>query len=191
MLHADLPFTERMDYFFAAMTIMFALYLAAVRIFHLYPDTLKARLILLPRASRECTTGFKLWSWTCTLVYIGHVSYLSLLPRFDYHYNIVFNLCLGMLHNLIWLSYSLPSQISLLRRFRSRPKSYRPVFAYKPAFLVASTTAALGLELFDFPPWRRTIDAHSLWHLATAPIAFYWYEFVIEDALDDGWRDKL
>lgn len=50
------------------------------------------------------------------------------------------------------------------------------------------TTAATALELFDFPPWGRVIDAHSLWHLATVPIALFWYDFLLDDALDEGWR---
>jgi hypothetical protein len=48
--------------------------------------------------------------------------------------------------------------------------------------------AATSLELFDFPPWHRTIDAHSLWHLSTAPLVFFFYDFLIKDARDEGWR---
>jgi hypothetical protein len=39
----------------------------------------------------------------------------------------------------------------------------------------------------DFPPWGRVVDAHALWHLATVPIAVMWYDFLVLDALDDGW----
>jgi hypothetical protein len=45
-----------------------------------------------------------------------------------------------------------------------------------------ATTAAMSLELFDFPPYYRVIDAHSLWHLATIFIARGWYGFLIRDA---------
>ena len=45
------------------------------------------------------------------------------------------------------------------------------------------------LELFDFPPWWRVVDAHSLWHLATAPLAVLWYDFLINDAIDAGWKE--
>lgn len=38
--------------------------------------------------------------------------------------------------------------------------------------------AAIMLEVFDFPPvFYRSLDAHSLWHLATVPLAVYWYYF--------------
>lgn len=44
-------------------------------------------------------------------------------------------------------------------------------------------SAAL-LEVFDFPPFAGLLDAHSLWHLATVPLGFLWYEFWRRDALD-------
>jgi len=37
------------------------------------------------------------------------------------------------------------------------------------------------LELFDFPPVMRHFDAHSLWHAATVPLGFLWYEFWATD----------
>jgi hypothetical protein len=33
------------------------------------------------------------------------------------------------------------------------------------------------LEVFDFPPFWGTFDAHSLWHAATVPLGFLWYYF--------------
>ena len=171
-----------MDYFSAALAILYALYYTVVRLFHLYtPDT----------RSKSSLVYFA-WSSICIVTYLAHVSYLTLLPRFDYTYNMVFNLTLGMIHNLLWLAYSLPSSLSLFRRFPHRPRSYRPSYATAAAFFVVLTILATSLELFDFPPWGRIIDAHSLWHLATVPITLFWYNFLISDALDAGWRvDKL
>ncbi|KAG5651719.1 hypothetical protein H0H81_007689 [Sphagnurus paluster] len=100
----------------------------------------------------------------------------------------VFNLSIGLTHNALWLLYSLP--ISVIRRFPSMPKTYRPSYIRKATVFVALTTAATALELFDFPPWGRIIDAHSLWHLATAPIALFWYDFLVEDALEGSWREQ-
>jgi len=122
--------------------------------------------------------------------YVGHVSYLTLLPRFDYAYNIAFNLALGLTNNVLWTLYSLPRSLSFIHRFPSRPKSYRPKFVTKAGIFVVVTTAASALELFDFPPWRGVIDAHALWHLATVPIALLWYDFLLEDSLDPSWRDQ-
>ena len=132
--------------------------------------------------------SYVLWTLLCSLAFLGHVSYLSLLPRFDYTYNMIFNLTVGMAHNLLWILYSLPSSVSLFSRYPGRSRSYRPRHAYKPALFALLTTCATALELFDFPPWGRVIDAHSLWHLATAPITVFWYDFLVEDACDEGWR---
>ncbi|KXN80620.1 hypothetical protein AN958_09319 [Leucoagaricus sp. SymC.cos] len=182
----DLPFTEKMDYFSAALAILYALYHTTIRLFHLYSTSPK--LTQSSRGSRD----WKFYALTllCSCAFLGHITYLTSLPRFDYTYNMAFNLVVGFLHNLLWLFYSLPSSISLLRRFLSRAKSYRPLFATKAGIFVGLTTAATALELFDFPPWGLVIDAHALWHLVTAPIAYYWYDFLVEDGLDPSWRDQ-
>jgi hypothetical protein len=98
-----------------------------------------------------------------------------------------FNLIIGLTHNVLWLIYSLP--IPLIRRYPSQPKSYRPPFTINAAVFVVLTTSATALELFDFPPWAGIIDAHALWHLSTAPIALFWYDFLVEDSLDHSWRN--
>lgn len=182
----DLSFTEKMDYFSAALAIMYALYYTTIRLFHLYRPTRK----LTQTSETSKSWKFYALTWSCSLALLGHVSYLTLLPRFDYTYNMAFNLIVGLLHNILWLLYSLPPSFSLLRRFTSRPKSYRPPFATKAGVFVALTTAATALELFDFPPWSLIIDAHALWHLVTAPIAYYWYTFLVEDSLDPSWREE-
>jgi len=184
----DLPVTEKLDYFAAALAIMYALYYTTLRVFHLYPIRETSRLTLTSK-----TTGFRigrLLAATCTLAYIGHVSYLTLLPRFDYTYNMAFNLAVGLTHNFFWIAYALPASWSIFRRFPGRPNSYRPSFVNHAALFVLLTTLATTLELFDFPPWGRVIDAHALWHLATAPIALLWYDFLVADSLDVSWREQ-
>ncbi|KAJ3854540.1 Per1-like protein [Lentinula lateritia] len=179
----DTPLTEKLDYFSAALTILTALYFTVIRFFHLYtPSTSE-------RASPARIMVLRAWTIICILAFIGHILYLSLPPRFDYQYNIIFNLVLGLSHNALWLTYSLPASISLLKRFPNRPKSYRPRVAGRAAVLVILTTAATAFELFDFPPWRKALDAHALWHLATAPITSMWYHFLIMDANDPSWKE--
>lgn len=39
-----------------------------------------------------------------------------------------------------------------------------------------------SLELLDFPPVWGVFDAHSLWHLATFPLTFVFYDFLASDA---------
>lgn len=182
----DLSLTEKLDYLSAAATILYALYYSVIRLFHLYPIH-RSRLITSPPKSR---VPYVIWTLLCSLVFIWHVLYLTLMPRFDYSYNMAFNVTIGTIHNFMWILYSLPSSLPLIRRFPTRPKTYRPSYVSKAAVLVLATTVAMGLELFDFPPWERVIDAHSLWHLATVPIAVYWYKFILEDSMDEGWRGR-
>ncbi|KAF7298467.1 Post-GPI attachment to proteins factor 3 [Mycena kentingensis (nom. inval.)] len=184
----DWPVTEKLDYFSAALTIFYALYYTVIRLFHLYPSARRNKLTLAPDSTRQSTLKLNAWSLLCGLVYLAHVSYLTLLPRFDYFYNIVFNAVVGISHNVLWALYALPASISVLRRFPSRPKAYRPDFADTAGIMVGFMTCASALELFDFPPLLRVIDAHSLWHLVTAPIALAWYTFLIQDAQEENWR---
>ncbi|KAJ3824856.1 Per1-like protein [Lentinula raphanica] len=186
----DTAFTEKMDYFSAALTILVALYFTVIRLFHLYALSPSRNSLLAQERSPRSRLRLKLWSATCTLTFLGHISYLNHLERFDYSYNVIFNLGIGLAHNIFWLCYSLPSSLSSLRRFPGRSRRYRPHFVYKPALLVSLITAAMALELLDFPPWFLVFDAHSLWHLSTAPIAYMWYEFLVEDANDDSWKEQ-
>lgn len=167
---------------------MYALYSIGVRTFHLYKNSGSRSTSQTSSPPPSSAPALKLWALTCLLAYIGHVTYLSTLPRFDYTYNMAFNLTLGLAHNLLWIIYTLPSSRSLLPRFPFRPKDYRPGFVNKAFVFVLLTTAATALELLDFPPWRFAVDAHALWHLATVPITKFWYDFLVEDALDEGWK---
>ncbi|TFY82236.1 hypothetical protein EWM64_g1785 [Hericium alpestre] len=183
----DTSITEKLDYFSAALAIMYSLYFSVIRLFHLYP-TKRGTAPTLTSRSHDTPRLLYIWSVACILVYLAHISYLGLAPRFDYAYNMAFGVVLGLLHNFLWLAYALPSSMSIFKRFLYEPKSYRPFYATEAAKAVVLTTAAMGLELFDFPPWKRVIDAHALWHLATAPLVVLWYDFLLMDAQDKGWR---
>lgn len=187
VLYPDFPFTEKMDYFSAALSILYALYYTVIRLFHLYPHRTQARLTT---ANAPPQTRFikEIWALFCVIAYLAHISYLTFLPRFDYTYNMAFNLIVGLVHNALWLTYALP--ISLIQGYPNQPKSHRPPFVINAAVFVVLTTAATSLELFDFPPWAGIIDAHALWHLVTAPIALFWFDFLVADALDSNWRDQ-
>ncbi|KAF8626350.1 hypothetical protein AX15_005007 [Amanita polypyramis BW_CC] len=183
----DTSMTEKLDYFSAALSIVYAFYYTIIRLFHLYTP-LQNRLSASSQSNDKHLAKAAL-SVFCIALYLAHVSYLLLLPRFDYTYNMVFNLTIGLLHNILWLLYALPSSMSVLQSFPSRPRSYRPRFVVKPVYCVVITMLATSLEVFDFPPVMRIIDAHALWHLATVPVAFYWYKFLLDDASDPSWRD--
>lgn len=56
--------------------------------------------------------------------------------------------------------------------------------------ILGLTTAATMLELLDFPPLLRALDAHALWHLATVPLTSMWYTWLADDArecVSSGW----
>ncbi len=170
--------------------------MALVRVLHLY----------VPRTRKHELPGrappYRGLAIICALLYTCHVLYLSLALRFDYGYNIIANVIIGMVHNLIWVLFSVP--FTPFQRYPSRPNSRgfrvypsslygttkRGDWIVTPAIIALLTTLATSLELFDFPPWRRVIDAHSLWHLATVPVVVLWYRFLIRDSLDEGWTES-
>ncbi len=147
-IHTDTPLTEKLDYFSAALVILYALYMTVVRLFHLYPGT----PTFPSRPGRRAL--FHAWRAIAAVAYVGHVSS----PPFA--------------------------------RYAVMPGSYRPAHVGTAAMTVALTTAATTLEVFDFAPWARVLDAHALWHLATAPLAVLWYDFLLTDAQDAGWRGQ-
>lgn len=138
----------------------------------------------------------------CVLVggfVLGHFVYVSSLPRFPYGYHVGVAMVLGSIGNLMWILWSLSFVVKLPtlrvgRRTLGWPWPYgpswnplkgrRPKNAFTPAILTLLTTAAMSLELLDFPPLWRALDAHSLWHLATIPLSAAWWAFLVRDAND-------
>ncbi|GAV07015.1 hypothetical protein RvY_16910 [Ramazzottius varieornatus] len=150
----DFPFTEKMDYFCALAAVLFSFYAFLIRLIG-YDRT---------------------WKWTAPalpllIFYTYHCYYLTFV-RFDYGYNMVANVSVGVLNSIGWLVFC------AVRREGRSWKELMPC-----AVSVLMVDCLMVLELLDFPPLFFTFDAHSLWHLGTAPIAFLWYRFLIEDSL--------
>jgi len=95
-----------------------------------------------------------------------HVWYLQA-RRFDYAYNMRVSITIGLLNAAGWLVWA-------------RGRLARP-YVRACVVVVVGGVAALALELWDFPPLFWLLDAHSLWHLSTAPLAWPWYRFITED----------
>ncbi|WVQ71343.1 hypothetical protein IAR50_000871 [Cryptococcus sp. DSM 104548] len=183
----DTPTTERLDYFSATLTISFTLLYALIRIFH-FQTPLSTTRFLLPTSA------------AIAFLVLGHFTYLLSFPlgSFPYGYHTLFNLVLGMVHNTIWVLWSFSFKFpypsySFAGYTLSWPRSYPPHDALSnpspsqagtPALLVALTTLAMSLELWDFSPVLRIIDAHSLWHAATIPLAMGWWSFLVLDAIE-------
>lgn len=167
-----------------------------VRLFHLYPpSTQQGDPPSNPLSTRSIMRHA--WSTICAILYTCHIAYLTFSEDFDYGFNMLVNVVVGAIHNVLWVLYSIPktpfrrypyssSSFNLSSHLRSSNSSTGRWMS-KPLKCIVVMTAAMLLELFDFPPWYRVIDAHSLWHLATVPIAGMWYDFLVEDARDDGW----
>ena len=132
---------------------------------------------------------------------VSHFNYLLSFPlgQFPYGYHTKFNVVLGMIHNLLWILWSLRFVIRFPKmHIGSRytfeyPKPYPPrnpldrprqKDGMTPLALVIVMTAAMSLELLDFAPVARVVDAHSLWHAATIPIALGWWTFMCNDAVE-------
>ena len=148
----DFGITEKLDYFAAGASILYGLYYAPVRIFRLDEDT------------REKAAILRAWTGLCIALYLAHVTYLTCW-RWDYTYNMAANVTVGILQNALWTWFS-------YRRYRK----VNALWAASPGLIVAWIALAMSLELFDFPPWKGMLDAHSLWHLGTVLPTIWWYQ---------------
>lgn len=82
------------------------------------------------------------------------------------------NVSVALTHNLLWTAFAIV-------KWRTDPHYAQP---FEPVLVLSAFMAAGALELFDFPPLFRAIDAHSLWHLSTVFINQHWYAFLLRDA---------
>ncbi|ORX45476.1 Mn2+ homeostasis protein-like protein Per1 [Hesseltinella vesiculosa] len=153
VFHArDVPWTEKLDYFSAGLLILYACFFALVRLFY------------IKRAPWWMVAPF-------VTSYLLHIGYLSLW-RFDYGYNMMASVVVGVLQLLCWVVWSIRQYVL--------PSSRRP-FAYMAFLSVVGVSLAMSLELLDFPPLFRILDAHSLWHMSTIPLNIVWFKFVLHD----------
>lgn len=91
-----------------------------------------------------------------------------LLVLFDYGYHVKVCIAAGTAQSLMWLGWALAA----------RPP--HPGRRYLLGF-IAAVNACMLLEVLDFPPLLHTLDAHSLWHAATAPLVLLFYRFIEAD----------
>ncbi|EMR08114.1 hypothetical protein PNEG_03552 [Pneumocystis murina B123] len=151
----DFKFTERADYFSAGALTLWSFFFTPLRIFRL-------------DLCRNYNFFVYLWAFTCIFAFLIHVIYLSFV-KFNYSYNMAANVLIGFSQNILWVYYSLSN-------YGTRP------FALWPMYIVCAIMIAMCFEIFDFPPILYLFDAHSLWHMATIPIVYYWYKFLILDS---------
>ncbi|ORZ29362.1 Per1-like-domain-containing protein [Catenaria anguillulae PL171] len=163
----DVWITERGDYLGAAFATLCSLQWTSARLFGKWiPTWLSAMGILA--------------------VFARHAYWLLAFPRFDYGYNMAFNVGIGAVHNVIWIVWAITEIV------RARSSGYDSSGRIRRAKLslvmTVGLTLSMALELFDFAPWGRHLDAHALWHLSTIPLIPVWYQFITEDAL--AWAER-
>lgn len=203
VFHArDVDWTERADYFAAAGTMLVGLWAGVVRVRGWYtppagrPTTSPAARGFRRPPSRAAATAAATW-WTIAVagVFALHCAYLGSRDRFDYAYNMQFNVAVALLTIALWAAWAyrqsrLPNPSNFSRRQLSSYPSARARFRAPhhlaplgPLILLPLLTA---LELLDFAPvgfgtGLRLLDAHALWHASTIPVVVMWYRFLIKD----------
>ncbi|GBL50776.1 hypothetical_protein [Candidozyma auris] len=193
----DVMFTEKLDYYFAGLTVLTGFYGIAFRYFKLY----------LP--SRVIYKYFFLL--TCVGAYAAHIYRLE--TDWSYTYNMQTNIFVGILQNIFWgltcfelytkyydlekaesnviildhLHYIRSNRIILGSFYAKSPKLY----SLYPLLLCFIVILGMSLEIFDFPPiFFDLVDAHSLWHLVTFfPAFFGWYDWMVWDISKNVWDD--
>ncbi len=152
----DFSFTEKMDYFCATSLVISQLIVFIIRY-------LKLRKSFISQFSMYLTLI------GCIYFYLSHIYFLGFI-EFDYGYNMRVNIILGAISSICWLVWS------FYEYFFQRKKYFLKCII--SIFLMDILTI---LEVLDFAPILWILDSHSLWHLSTICIPFYWYGFVIDD----------
>lgn len=197
----DKPFTERMDYFSAGAVVLGGLFYAICRLWRIAPGSVAFKILVR-------TFGGAL---TLHILYLsfGRFDY-SYNMKANILVGIS-NSLLWLTYSFkpeIFSSSSQPN--GRFDRLRSSPHVSSgsiahihhnggsppvPVSTPNPLppsssrkgrrqlqLILALLWLATLLEVLDFPPIWRALDAHALWHAATVPIARMWYSWLIEDA---------
>ncbi|GAA5931833.1 Per1p [Sporobolomyces koalae] len=180
----DLGWTEKADYFGAAATTLTGVWVCIVRMRGWYTSP----------TSTEAKRVQPILGAALIALFLLHISYLGLSARFDYSYNLKFNILFSLATIALWLFWcfrqsTLPTPSNFSRRQLSAYPSARTRFRAPhhldpvlPLLLLPSLTL---LEVFDFAPigpfGLRLLDAHALWHLSTVPVVVLWYKFLVRD----------
>ena len=149
----DSNWTEKLDYYAAGASVFYGMFYTPIRVFRLDQDRPPVKATML-----------RLWTVTCILLYLAHVSYLTFW-RWNYTYNMGANVAAGIVANILWSGFS----------YTTYQKLRKPWAAW-PGMIVAWIILAMSLELLDFPPFAGAVDAHSLWHLGTVVPTVWWYK---------------
>jgi hypothetical protein len=122
--------TEKGDYFSAMLYLIYCLFLAIIRVFRI-TNPFSKRILLSLGLIYFIIHVLKLTLWRYFL--------LIQLDRFDYTYNMIAAVIVGLCSQLLWVYW-------WIKQRHSR------TYAWKAALLAICITGSMTLELFDFPP---------------------------------------
>lgn len=191
----DVELTEKLDYYFAGLTVLSLCH------------SIFARLFGLHQSSKFL--GRLVWGGACAAAYAWHIHRLE--TDWLYTYNMQANITVGILQNvgLYFLVYGIYTKFyELEKKHNTVDLAHLQYINFKrmilPSFylrspklyllypLLLSTIVVIGmlLEIFDFAPIFDLVDAHSLWHLVTIfPAYLGWYDWMLWD-LDTNVGEK-
>lgn len=188
----DNAMTEKLDYFGAGLTTLIGLWVCIMRISGWYQPTAAAGSSTTQGRGKHYRS---LITATFSMLYLLHVSYLSLRPRFDYSYNMKINILVSLVTIVFWLYWifvqsTLPTPSNFSRRQLSSYPSARTRFRaphhLDPLLPLVVLPLLTLFEVLDFAPvgfgtGLRLLDSHSLWHLSTIWVVRWWYQFLVRD----------
>jgi len=103
------------------------------------------------------------------IAYFHHVRSMYFV-FFDYGRHVALCVGAGVVQTIAWAAWA-----TLSSSGRAHP-GRRFLLSF-----MAAVNLAMLLEVLDFPPFWGVFDAHALWHAATTPLTFLWFNFVVAD----------
>ncbi|CAD1813160.1 Protein PER1 [Candida parapsilosis] len=196
----DTALTEVLDYFGAFAIILCNLNVIVVRYFKLYKLRFKSvlkswQLSLIALYIYHLVRLFMDWDYTYNMninVVLG-LSAMILWFLHSFAIGRIYNKNINLVSNTITL---VPYETNILQklhlhnhkitRLRSRHKRLSLAnsshwIPYIPIFNNVILLCGLYLEINDFKPWKRLIDAHCLWHLLTIFPSYIWFDWNVWD----------
>jgi hypothetical protein len=117
---------------------------------------------------------YGLFSWRAYHMIYGWISFSS---------HMSLSITIVAITTVLWLCWIIKS---LFLTTLSHQQSYIRFSSYICLTCQLWFIAAAAFEIFDFPPLYGLLDAHSIWHAATAPLGHLWYHFWEVDSNDSS-----
>lgn len=149
--------TRHLDYFFAFLVLVYALFISLVRILRIF-------FTVGPVILFQIQSLF-------TIFYSYHV-YRMLSIEFDYAYNKV--ICIFIVSGIFI------NHLIIYLRYRHQPHAKNILF-FTALFFIAGF-----IEIQDIPPYAYLVDSHAMWHLISCLSTPFYSSFWSEDMRING-----